>query len=46
LRYVTPDGFKDFERAAMEMGFSNAACGPMVRSSYHADQQAQEAGVG
>jgi lipoic acid synthetase len=46
LRYVTPERFKDFERAAMEMGFSNAACGPMVRSSYHADQQAQEAGIG
>jgi lipoic acid synthetase len=46
LRYVTPEGFRDFERTAMEMGFSNAACGPMVRSSYHADQQAQEAGIG
>lgn len=46
LRYVTPEGFKEFERAAIEMGFSNAACGPMVRSSYHADQQAHEAGVG
>lgn len=45
LRYVTPDGFREFERAAIEMGFSNAACGPMVRSSYHADQQAHEAGI-
>jgi lipoic acid synthetase len=45
LRYVTPEGFKEFERAAREMGFSNAACGPMVRSSYHADQQAHEAGI-
>lgn len=45
LRYVPPEGFKEFERAAIEMGFSNAACGPMVRSSYHADQQAHEAGV-
>ncbi len=45
LRYVTPKGFKTFERAAVEMGFSHAACGPMVRSSYHADQQAHEAGV-
>ncbi len=42
MRYVTPDGFKEFERAAIEMGFSHAACGPMVRSSYHADQQAHE----
>jgi lipoic acid synthetase len=45
MRYVTPEGFKEFERIALEMGFSNAACGPMVRSSYHADQQAHEVGV-
>ena len=45
LRYVPPEGFKELERAAIEMGFSNAACGPMVRSSYHADQQAHEAGI-
>jgi lipoic acid synthetase len=43
-RYVTPEQFEAFERAAREMGFRNAACGPMVRSSYHADLQA--AGVG
>ncbi len=45
VRYVPPEGFKAFERAAIEMGFSNAACGPMVRSSYHADQQAHDAGI-
>ena len=45
LRYVTPDTFKMFEQAAKEMGFSHAACGPMVRSSYHADVQAHEAGA-
>jgi len=45
LRYVTPKGFKTFEQSALELGFSHAACGPMVRSSYHADQQAHEAGV-
>lgn len=45
IRYVTPDGFKAFERAALEMGFSHAACGPMVRSSYHADLQAHESGL-
>ena len=44
-RFVTPDEFKLFEQAALEMGFINAACGPMVRSSYHADLQAQEAKV-
>ncbi|MGB7989435.1 MAG: lipoyl synthase [Candidatus Methylophosphatis roskildensis] len=46
LRYVHPDVFRMFEREALAMGFSNAACGPMVRSSYHADQQAHAAGVG
>jgi len=45
MRYVTPEGFKVFEQAALEMGFSHAACGPMVRSSYHADQQAHESGL-
>jgi lipoyl synthase len=30
---------------AAAMGFSNAACAPLVRSSYHADLQAHEAGV-
>lgn len=45
LRYVHPDTFAMFEREALKMGFKNAACGPMVRSSYWADQQAHEAGV-
>jgi len=45
LRYVHPDGFAQFEQAAREMGFLHAAIGPMVRSSYHADRQAQAAGV-
>jgi lipoyl synthase len=43
LRYVEPARFKDFEKAAQEMGFKHAACGPLVRSSYHADQQAHAA---
>jgi len=43
-RYVHPDTFKRFEQAAYDMGFSHAAVGAMVRSSYHADQQAQAAG--
>jgi lipoic acid synthetase len=42
LRYVTPEQFQAFEQAAQEMGFKQAACGPMVRSSYHADLQARE----
>jgi lipoyl synthase len=44
-RYVHPDTFKMFEAKALEMGFSHAAVGAMVRSSYHADQQAHAAGV-
>jgi lipoic acid synthetase len=44
-RYVHPDTFKMFEARASEMGFTHAAVGAMVRSSYHADQQAHAAGV-
>src|SRR5512139_359302 len=44
-RYVHPDVFRMFEAEAARMGFSHAACGAMVRSSYHADQQAHMAGV-
>ncbi len=35
-RFVPPDEFAQYERAAGEMGFLGAACGPFVRSSYHA----------
>ncbi len=45
-RYVHPDTFRMFEREAAAMGFSHAAVGAMVRSSYHADEQAHAAGVG
>jgi len=44
-RYVHPDQFVKFEDAAREMGFRHAAVGALVRSSYHADQQAHNAGV-
>ena len=44
-RYVHPDTFKMFEREAAAMGFTHAAVGAMVRSSYHADEQAHKAGV-
>ena len=44
-RYVHPDTFKMFEEKAYQMGFSHAAVGAMVRSSYHADQQAHAASV-
>jgi lipoic acid synthetase len=39
-RYVTPETFDEFRARADQMGFSNVASGPMVRSSYHADLQA------
>jgi len=42
LRYVHPDTFAAFERDAYAMGFRHAAVGAMVRSSYHADRQAEE----
>jgi lipoic acid synthetase len=44
-RYVHPDTFALFEREAASLGFTHAAVGPMVRSSYHADRQAHAAGV-
>jgi len=44
-RYVHPDTFARFEAQAYELGFTHAAVGAMVRSSYHADQQAHAAGV-
>ncbi len=42
LRYVHPDAFASFEREAYAMGFRHAAVGALVRSSYHADRQAEE----
>ena len=44
-RYVPPETFKMYEAEAKKMGFTHAAVGAMVRSSYHADQQAAQAGV-
>ena len=44
MRYVHPDTFKMFEAEAYKMGFTHAAVGAMVRSSYHADEQAHKAG--
>jgi len=44
-RYVTPEQFEAIARRALAMGFAHAACGPLVRSSYHADSQAHAAGV-
>jgi lipoic acid synthetase len=39
-RYVSPETFVRLETEAIAMGFRHAACGPLVRSSYHADRQA------
>ncbi len=39
-RYVAPAEFDEYHAAAMDLGFKQAACGPLVRSSYHADKQA------
>jgi lipoic acid synthetase len=44
-RYVEPTVFAGFEREAASLGFKHAAVGALVRSSYHADRQAHEAGV-
>lgn len=40
-RYVTPIDFDNLKKEAGLLGFTSVASGPMVRSSYHADQQAQ-----
>ncbi len=40
-RYVHPDIFKMFAAEAEKMGFTHCASAPLVRSSYHADQQAE-----
>ncbi len=39
-RYVEPAEFDEYAALAKELGFTRAACGPLVRSSYHADKQA------
>jgi len=39
-RYYTPDEFRDLKRIALDMGFGHVESGPLVRSSYHAHEQA------
>jgi lipoic acid synthetase len=48
VRYWHPDEFAQLERAAYELGFEHVAAGPLVRSSYHADEHVRQAepGVG
>ncbi len=45
-RYVEPAEFDEYADIAAELGFTHAACGPLVRSSYHADKQARGEVVG
>ncbi len=44
VRYWHPDEFAALERAAYELGFEHVASGPLVRSSYHADQHVAQRG--
>jgi lipoic acid synthetase len=44
-RYVEPTIFDQYRDWAERLGFKNAAIGPLIRSSYHADRQADQAGV-
>jgi lipoic acid synthetase len=37
-RYVEPDRFREWQQQALDMGFRAAFCGPLVRSSYHAEE--------
>src|ERR1700761_8916721 len=44
-RYYTPDEFAEMKMAAMKMGFRHVESGPLVRSSYHAHEQAASTGL-
>jgi lipoic acid synthetase len=44
-RYVTPDEFIALEKEALAMGFKGALCGPLVRSSFHAEEVATASGT-
>jgi lipoic acid synthetase len=43
IRYISPGEFADFRREGLAMGFAHVEAGPLVRSSYHADEGAQSA---
>lgn len=45
LRYWTPDEFDSLADYGYELGFAHMASGPLVRSSYHADQSAEASGI-
>ena len=44
-RFVHPDIFKEYEEYGHNLGFDVVESGPLVRSSYHADEQAREFGL-
>lgn len=44
-RYYTPEEFAFMKRVALEMGFRHVESGPLVRSSYHAHEQAESTGL-
>ncbi|MFH1540125.1 MAG: lipoyl synthase [bacterium] len=41
VRYLHPDEFEEIRQEAIDIGFSSAVCGPLVRSSYHAEEAAE-----
>jgi lipoic acid synthetase len=45
MRYWTPDEFDSLAEYGYGLGFTHMACGPLVRSSYHADLSAEESGI-
>ena len=45
LRFWTPEEFESLAEYGYELGFTHVASGPLVRSSYHADQMAEESGL-
>ena len=44
-KWYTPDEFKNIEISGLELGFKHVASGPLVRSSYHADEQHEAASL-
>ena len=46
VRYWHPDEFAELEREAYKLGFESVAAGPLVRSSYHAEQTLAQASSG
>jgi lipoic acid synthetase len=45
MKYWSPEEFDELAEAAYKKGFTHVASGPLVRSSYHADQMAHDSGL-